>query len=74
MALSDIKMESVVSSNLAEVGYDEETKILRIAFRSGAVYDYRNVPRRVYDDLLTADSVGQYFHQNIRNDYAFTKI
>ncbi|NYI43793.1 hypothetical protein BJ993_000873 [Nocardioides aromaticivorans] len=34
----------VVSDNVAFVGYDHVTRILRVRFRSGGTYDYYDVP------------------------------
>ena len=74
MAKSDIEMQSVSSSNLAAVGYDEETQTLRVTFKKGPTYDYRGVPPKVYEQLMSAESVGQYFHSNIRSDFPYSKI
>jgi len=62
-----MKMTNVESSNIAAVGYDEETKELRIEFNSGKTYSYQDVPKELATDLLYADSVGRYFHAHIRN-------
>lgn len=54
----------VVSSNIAEVGYDAETQTLEVAFkpnRAGivSVWRYSPVPQAVYDGMLAEDaSVG----------------
>ena len=74
---------SVKSSNISQVGYDENYKltinsrplaILRVVFTSGFVYDYYNVPKDVYEALINAESIGKYFHANIKNDYEFEKV
>lgn len=44
-------MISVVSTNVRAVGYDDETHRLRVAFRSGGVYDYLNVAPSLYFEL-----------------------
>jgi hypothetical protein len=74
MAKSDIQMQSVSSSNLSAVGYDEETKTLRVLFRTGLTYEYSGVSPKVYDQLLAAESIGQYFHANIRSDFPYSKL
>lgn len=61
-----MKMTKVESSNLDEIGYDPETKTLRVKFKSGATHDYTEVPPEVHSGLMAADSCGSYFHQNIR--------
>lgn len=74
MSKADIKMQSVSSSNLTAVGYDEESKTLRVTFRSGPTYEYKGVPKRTYEELMSADSLGSYFHSNIRSDFPYSKL
>jgi hypothetical protein len=56
----------VTSSVLASVGYDPMTWILELEFHSGRVYEYYNIPQKVYTDLLSAPSHGRFFCHNIR--------
>ena len=65
--------QPVESSNLRSVGYDEESRTLEIEFHSGAVYQYYDVPSEVYQELLSAPSLGKYFHAHIRTGL-WTKI
>lgn len=69
-----MKRESVVSANIASVGYDEEAEILEIEFKSGGVYQYSHVPKRVHKNLLGAKSVGNYFFTSVKGQYDFEKI
>lgn len=62
----------VESSNIASVGY--EGGVLIIEFKNGAVYQYDNVPIRVYDVMMKADSVGKYFNAHIKSKYNYRKI
>lgn len=64
----------VVSSDLRSVGYDPETHILEIEFRSGGVYRYSGVPEAVYSGLLTAGSKGRYFHARIKDHFSFVRV
>lgn len=67
--------QSVESSNLASVGYDAENEILEIEFNHGGVYQYFDVPKNVYEELMSASSHGQYFDRNIKKEgYEFQKI
>lgn len=54
----------VESTNLEEIGW-EDGKLV-VLFKSGAVYEYTGVPEEVFQGLLMARSVGQYFNENIR--------
>lgn len=68
-----MKRTSVSSSNVASVGYDEETKTLEVEFHNGAVYQYHSVPKSEYQGLLHAASVGKYLHSHIRGVYPHSK-
>lgn len=69
-----MKREPVESSSLASVGYDAATAVLEIAFREGGVYQYFQVPSRVYRELMEADSHGAYFTRFVRPVYRFRRV
>jgi hypothetical protein len=69
-----MKRQSVDSSNLASVGYDEENETLEIEFNHGGVYQYFDVPKEEYEALMNASSLGSYFFHNIRDGYEYSKI
>jgi len=69
-----MERKAVESSNLASVGYDEHEEILEIEFQHGGVYQYFDVPKKVYEELMNAESHGKYFSANIRNKYHYEKI
>ncbi len=74
-----INRASVISSNIAEAGYDDETRTLEIQFCNKAgektgVYRYLNVPPETWNGFLNADSKGRYFRDYIRNQYECHKI
>jgi hypothetical protein len=61
----------VNSSNLVTVGYDSASRVLEVEFQSGNIYQYLDVPEEIYQDLMTADSKGQFFHDNILKEFDF---
>ncbi len=63
----------VSSSAISSVGYDDRSSTLEVEFSSGAVYDYLNVPRRVYRDLLKAPSKGSFVSRRVRDQYPFVR-
>lgn len=69
-----MKRQSVHSSNIASIGYDDNNKILEIEFHHGGVYQYLNVPFDVYEKLMDANSHGTYFSANIRNNSLYRTI
>lgn len=69
-----MERESVRSSNLKSVGYDDTNQILEIEFHHGGVYRYFGVFENVYDELMSANSKGSYFSSNIKNFYRTQKL
>lgn len=59
---------------LASVGYDEKKKILEAEFNHGGIYEYYDVSKETYDELMNADSHGSYFYHNIRDGYKYSQI
>ncbi len=53
--------------------YDVETKILRVEFTNGSIYQYHDVPKSVYEELEKAPSKGQYFNAEIRDQFGFDR-
>jgi len=64
----------VTSSNVASVGYDPVTMTLEGEFKNGSVYQYFDVPEVVYQELMSAASVGTYLNQNSKNSYRYAQI
>ncbi|HEY5536456.1 MAG TPA: KTSC domain-containing protein [Ignavibacteria bacterium] len=66
---------SVVSSMIHSIGYEVETSTLEIEFVSdSSVYQYYNFPEYLYNDFMSSDSKGKYFHANIKGKYNDTKV
>lgn len=59
----------VESSMIQAVGYDPQTGILEVVFTSGRTYCYEGVPPEVHQELLAADSKGQYMRAGIIGVY-----
>ena len=69
-----MRREAVTSSNIDSAGYDPSSSTLEIEFKDGRVYQYFDVPRSVFDGLLRAASVGQYFHREIRGVFRYSRV
>lgn len=57
----------VRSSNVAQVGWDDETDTLAIEFTSGAVYEYDGQSEATVQDILTSSSPGSYVARYLRS-------
>ena len=62
------------STVISSMKYDPEKEILRVIFLSGAIYDYLNVPQKVYDEMKNAFSKGTFLNRFIKGKYEFEKI
>jgi|LSQX01.2.fsa_nt_gb hypothetical protein len=64
----------IESSNLDAVAYDDDNGSLLVQFKNGAEYEYKGVPRKEFNNMLVADSHGEYFHRNIKPAYEGVRI
>jgi hypothetical protein len=71
---SPIARTIVASTSIASVGYDPVAGVLEVEFRSGAIYRYLAVPMHIHRELMSAESKGRYFSQQIRGRYRFQRI
>lgn len=62
------------SSMISEIEYDETEKLLKLKFSKGGWYEYKDVPKEVYNELLNAESIGKYFLANIKSKYETEKF
>ena len=71
---SRIKRQPVISTNVAAVGYSRPLRALEIEFTRGAVYRFLDVPMRVHQQLMAAQSKGRFIAENIRGKYRFVRV
>jgi hypothetical protein len=69
-----MKRESVSSTNISELGYDEDRRVLEVLFHGGSVYQYFDVPPQIYNELRQASSVGQYINANIKGHFRYARV
>ncbi|HEY2583012.1 MAG TPA: KTSC domain-containing protein [Mucilaginibacter sp.] len=62
------------SSVVAAMKYNADTSTLRIIYVSGDVYDYKNVPEKVYEEMKAYTSKGTYLNKKIKGNFDFEKI
>ncbi len=70
----NVEMIRVSSSNVEEVGYDEQNQIVYVKFLNGSLYIYKGVPQYDFEGLRDAPSVGSYLHRNFKNIYPYERI
>ncbi len=64
----------VDSTNVLEVGYDSGTQTLEVLFKNGNIYQYFDVPQTIYDNLISASSVGQFLSKEIKGNYRYARL
>ncbi|MEH2372315.1 KTSC domain-containing protein [Nostoc sp.] len=70
-----MQITSVLSSNIASIGYDAKQQILEVEFLKGSVYQYSGVSESLYTGLMSADSHGNYLDIYIKKgNFAYRHI
>ena len=62
----------VFSSHISAVEYDRSTETLQVLWSRGGTTTYDGVPEEVARRVLTAPSIGEALHRNIRGLYHHT--
>jgi hypothetical protein len=64
-----MEMITVSSRAINAIGYDPNTKKMKIKFKQGTTYDFCHVPEYIFKGLLSASSKGTYYNDHIRDKY-----
>jgi hypothetical protein len=67
-------MQPVSSTAIDWIDYDRRKRVLTIAFRETATYDYFDVPPDAYPAFLASESKGRFFNLRIRDRYAYRAV
>jgi hypothetical protein len=68
-----VVMQPVESSNIKAVGYCQPTRDLFVTFKDGNTYMHKEVPQDIYDNMIDADSVGSFYHANVKGKFESVK-
>jgi 3-hydroxyacyl-CoA dehydrogenase len=69
-----VRLRAVQSEMLNLVGYDPAVRILEVVFNTGDRYRYFEVPASEYEELMSAESIGQYMHKHIIGRYDYERV
>ena len=69
-----MQREPVESSMLRSAGYDPERSILELEFTNRRIYRYFGVPHEVFAELMTAESKGRYFLDQIDDLFPYLQV
>ena len=67
------KWERVDSSFIKAVSFDKDLHVLSVRLKSGAVYNFKDVTKDVYKDLVASQSKGKFFNKNLKDQYEWSK-
>lgn len=70
----EIEMTAVQSTLIRAIGHDPETRTLRVQFQDGALWQYAEVDSEKFDRLRNADSVGRFFHTEIKSQHSGSRV
>jgi len=62
------------SSVVKAIKYDAPSHTLRVVYVSGNIYDYKEVPEKIYEKMRTAPSKGEFLNTRIKGHFSFQKI
>lgn len=62
------------STNVKQIRYSEEQKIMQVTFTSGTTYQYFDVSPRTWDAALQASSIGTFISNSIKGKYKYSKV
>lgn len=69
-----MERDTVSSSNVDSIGYDEQTQTLEVEFLSGWLYHYYDVEQSVYEMFMNAPSKGRFLNSEIKGKYSYKRI
>ena len=64
----------VISSNVANYGYDPKRAILVIGFLDGSIYTYNDVPEAVWQRFQSASSKGKFVWREVRDVFEYQRV
>lgn len=62
-----IKMNAVTSTSISEIGYKYRT--MKVKFNNGNMYEFKKVPRAMFDEFVKAMSKGKFFNEKVRDAF-----
>lgn len=66
-----MEMLKVESSNVVAIGYKDND--LYVDYKGGS-YVYNKVPKKVYDDLVKAESKGKFMWAEVKGKYDYKRL
>lgn len=62
------------SSNIDQLRYDDQRGQMYIKFKNGRTYKYNDVPYDVWNQFISAPSIGKFFYSTIKDVYKGVQV
>ena len=72
--MTEEKVVATDSRNISSYAYSPVRSVLTIEFKSGATWEYENVPDKIFEEMKTADSKGSFFSRRVKGYYNGRRI
>ena len=69
-----MEKKEIESRLIKAIGYDPEKKLMEVDFTSSMIYEYRDFPEEVFNKLLEARSIDNYFRDHIVNKFKYVRM
>jgi hypothetical protein len=69
-----MRMTPIDSAAIARAGYDPAKRVLRIQYTNGRAYDYLDVPPSIYEQLMNAESAGEFVNRESKPSYESAEV
>ncbi|GAB4241967.1 MAG: hypothetical protein Kow00121_67970 [Elainellaceae cyanobacterium] len=69
-----MQLQSVESSQIYAVGYDDLTETLVVISHQGKIHHYFGVSQAVYEELMAAESKSHYLQEHIVYSYPYSYV
>ena len=56
------------------IGFDQDASVLEIEFKGGEIWQYFDFPETICYEFESSESIGKFFHREIKNQYAESRI
>ena len=73
-SVEGMKFIPVESRMILGVRYNKDSLNMDVIFRTGDRYRYKKVPPSVFEELMSAKSIGQYMHKRVLGRYDYERL
>jgi hypothetical protein len=70
----NMQRTGIAVNGIAQVGYEDGSEILEIEFTSGKVFQFFNVPPKMFDQLMDSQFKEFYYQNNIHDRFPYKRI